>query len=69
VGLRSYSATRRGGRQPARNLTEMNRINNTNGRAASRDQLADPRRRAALVCFLWQSYRDAIDQAVDMWKC
>jgi hypothetical protein len=47
----------------------MNRINNTNGRAASRDQLADPRRRAALVCFLWQSYRDAIDQAVDMWKC
>jgi TnpA family transposase len=28
--------------------------------------LADPRRRAALVCFLWQSYRDAVDQAVDM---
>jgi hypothetical protein len=29
-------------------------------------ELAEPRRRAALVCFLWQSYRDAIDQAVDM---
>lgn len=25
-----------------------------------------PRRRAALVCFLWQSYRDAVNQAVDM---
>ena len=29
-------------------------------------ELAEPRRRAALVCFLWQSYRDAVDQAVDM---
>ncbi|MDA1316176.1 MAG: hypothetical protein O2968_22895 [Acidobacteria bacterium] len=24
------------------------------------------RRHAALVCFLWQSYRDTVDQAVDM---
>src|SRR5262245_26307743 len=29
-------------------------------------ELAEPRRRAALVCFLWQSYRDAVDQVVDM---
>ena len=29
-------------------------------------ELARPRRRAALVCFLRQSYRDAVDQAVDM---
>jgi TnpA family transposase len=29
-------------------------------------EIAAPRRRAALVCFLWQSYRDAVDQAVDM---
>jgi TnpA family transposase len=29
-------------------------------------EIAEPRRRAALVCFLWQSYRDAVDQAVDM---
>lgn len=29
-------------------------------------QLAEPRRHAALVCFLWQSYRDAVDQTVDM---
>jgi hypothetical protein len=29
-------------------------------------ELAEARRRAALVCFLWQSYRDAVDQAVDM---
>ena len=29
-------------------------------------ELAEPRRHAALVCFLWQSYRDAVDQAVDM---
>jgi Domain of unknown function (DUF4158) len=29
-------------------------------------ELAEPRRRAELVCFLWQSYRDAVDQAVDM---
>ncbi|MGO9062920.1 MAG: DUF4158 domain-containing protein [Candidatus Binataceae bacterium] len=29
-------------------------------------ELTEPRRRAALVCFLWQSYRDAVDQAVDM---
>ena len=28
--------------------------------------MAEPRRRAALVCFLWQSYRDAVDQALDM---
>jgi hypothetical protein len=28
-------------------------------------ELAEPRRRAALVCFLWQSYRDAVDP-VDM---
>ena len=26
-----------------------------------------PRRTAALVCFLWQSYRDAVDQLVDMY--
>ena len=34
------------------------------------DRLRDviqPRRHAALVCFLWQSYRDAVDQAVDMY--
>src|SRR5271165_1940932 len=29
-------------------------------------ELAESRRRAALVCFLWQSYRDAVDQVVDM---
>jgi hypothetical protein len=29
-------------------------------------ELAEARRRAALVCFLWQSYRDAVDQVVDM---
>jgi hypothetical protein len=29
-------------------------------------QLSSSRLHAALVCFLWQSYRDAIDQAVDM---
>jgi len=29
-------------------------------------ELSEARRRAALVCFLWQSYRDAVDQAVDM---
>ncbi|MGA8654518.1 MAG: hypothetical protein WB586_00075 [Chthoniobacterales bacterium] len=29
-------------------------------------ELAESRRRAALVCFLWQSYRDAVDQMVDM---
>ena len=29
-------------------------------------ELAKPHRRAALVCFLWQSYRDAVDQMVDM---
>ena len=29
-------------------------------------ELAEPRCRAALVCFLWQSYRDAVDQTVDM---
>ena len=29
-------------------------------------ELAEPRRRAELVCFLWQSYSDAVDQAVDM---
>ena len=28
-------------------------------------ELAEPRRRAALVCVLWQSYRDTVDQAVD----
>ena len=29
-------------------------------------ELAEPRRRAASVCFLCQSYRDAVDQAIDM---
>ena len=29
-------------------------------------ELAPARRKAALVCFLWQSYHDAVDQAVDM---
>jgi TnpA family transposase len=29
-------------------------------------EVARPRRQAALVCFLRQSYRDAVDQAVDM---
>jgi TnpA family transposase len=29
-------------------------------------ELSESRRNASLVCFLWQSYRDAIDQAVDM---
>ena len=28
--------------------------------------LSQPRRNAILVCFLWQSYRDAVDQTVDM---
>jgi hypothetical protein len=27
-------------------------------------ELAESRRHAALVCFLWQSYRDAVDQTV-----
>jgi TnpA family transposase len=38
-------------------------------RVCSADRLRDlarPRRLAALVCFLRQSYRDAVDQAVDM---
>jgi hypothetical protein len=30
-------------------------------------EIIKQRRHAALVCFLWQSYRDAIDQAVDMY--
>src|SRR5918997_6774692 len=30
-------------------------------------EVVPPRRHAALVCFLWQSYRDAVDQAVDMY--
>lgn len=30
-------------------------------------EVVQPRRNAALVCFLWQSYRDAVDQAVDMY--
>jgi TnpA family transposase len=30
-------------------------------------EVAPPRRYAVLVCFLWQSYRDAVDQAVDMY--
>ena len=34
--------------------------------AARLRELSEARRRAALVCFLWQSYRDAVDQAVDM---
>src|SRR6266852_3696876 len=34
--------------------------------AARLRELAEPRRRASLVCFFWQSYRDAVDQAVDM---
>jgi hypothetical protein len=29
-------------------------------------ELAELRRRAELICFLWQSYSDAVDQAVDM---
>jgi len=29
--------------------------------------VTQPRRSAVLVCFLWQCYRDAIDQAVDMY--
>ena len=29
-------------------------------------QLEEPRRKATLLCFLWQSYRDSLDQAVDM---
>src|SRR5262249_48054653 len=37
-----------------------------NQSAARLRELAGPRRGAALVCFLWQSYRDAVDQAVDM---
>jgi len=31
-----------------------------------RELLAPARRQAALVCFLWQSYRDTVDQTVDM---
>ena len=31
-----------------------------------RELMASSRRQAALVCFLWQSYRDTVDQAVDM---
>jgi TnpA family transposase/predicted transcriptional regulator len=31
-----------------------------------RELFAPSRRQAALVCFLWQSYRDSVDQAVDM---
>lgn len=30
-------------------------------------EVIQPRRNAALVCFLWQSYRDAVDQAIDMY--
>jgi TnpA family transposase len=30
-------------------------------------EVVQPRLTAALVCFLWQSYRDAVDQAVDMY--
>lgn len=30
-------------------------------------EVVPPRRYAVLVCFLWQSYRGAIDQAVDMY--
>jgi TnpA family transposase len=30
-------------------------------------EVVQPRRNAALVCFLWQSYRDAVDQAIDMY--
>jgi TnpA family transposase len=30
-------------------------------------EVVQPRRNAALMCFLWQSYRDAVDQAVDMY--
>ncbi len=30
-------------------------------------ELSPSHRRAVLVCFLWQSYRDAVDQAVDMY--
>lgn len=29
-------------------------------------ELGQARRRAAVTCFLWQSYRDAVDQVVDM---
>ena len=29
-------------------------------------ELAESRRHTASVCFLWQSYRDAVDQTVDM---
>jgi len=29
-------------------------------------QLEEPRRKVTLLCFLWQSYRDSLDQAVDM---
>ena len=35
-------------------------------RKSSVTRFREPRRRAALVCFLWQSYRDAVDQMVDM---
>ena len=34
--------------------------------AARLRELAEPRRWAALVCFLWESYHDAVDQALDM---
>lgn len=30
-------------------------------------EVIEPRRHAALICFLWQSYRNAVDQAVDMY--
>jgi TnpA family transposase len=30
-------------------------------------EVGQPRRHAALACFLWQSYRDAVDQLVDMY--
>ena len=29
-------------------------------------EVTSPRRHASMVCFLWQSYRDAVDQVVDM---
>jgi TnpA family transposase len=34
--------------------------------AARLRKLSLPHRHAALVCFLWQSYRDVVDQSVDM---
>jgi len=38
-------------------------------RKASADrirELGQPRRHATLICFLWQSYHDAVDQSIDM---